>query len=93
MNFGKIGQAKDLGLQSHIMTAHTPVFNSEVIDAKSQSDSSVSPGIVETSSDFENMQTNKNFGKIETTSKFAAEMSAPVLAESEAMFSHDESIA
>lgn len=80
------------GLQSHRMTAHPPLYNAEVLKAKSESDSDVSPGIIETSSDFENMQTNKNFGTIGPTSKFCAEMSAEIGAESEFLFSHNESI-
>lgn len=54
----------------------------------------MSKGVVETSSDFENMQTNNNFGKFEQTSKFNfEEMSRQQCVESDQMFSHDDSIA
>lgn len=55
----------------------------------------MSKGIVETSDDFENMQTNNNFGKFEQTSKFnfEVEMSRQQMNESENLFSLDESIA
>lgn len=62
------------GLQSWHYTAHAPIFQTQQIPAKSESDSEVSKGVVETSDDFENMQTNNNFGKFEQTSKFNFEV-------------------
>lgn len=83
------------GLQTWHYTAHAPIFQSSQIQPKSESDSEVSKGIVETSDDFENMQTNNNFGKFEQTSKFnfEVEMSRQQMNESENLFSLDESIA